>query len=203
MGVRSINDDAHFQTELQAAGIRLVVVDFTATWLENYLIWNGLWKYILIIFVCILFRCGPCQRIAPIFETFPAKYPKAIFLKVDVDKCQDTAAGQGVSAMPTFIFYRNKSKLDRLQGGNVEALESKIQQLIGSDDGDDGEDYGQGMVTKFLNDLSCSYLNDLVFKDGSECVHLEERMRMPKRVGRPSDGQLFDQFFQVPRVRLR
>lgn len=34
MGVRSINDDAHFQTELTAAGIRLVVVDFTATWLE-------------------------------------------------------------------------------------------------------------------------------------------------------------------------
>lgn len=93
-------------------------------------------------------RCGPCQRIAPIFETFPAKYPKAIFLKVDVDKCQDTATGQGVSAMPTFIFYRNKSKLDRVQGGDVEALESKIRQLIGSDAEDDGEDYGQGMVVK-------------------------------------------------------
>lgn len=47
--------------------------------------------------------------IAPQFEQFPNKYGnKAIFLKVDVDKCQDTAAAQGVSAMPTFIFYRNK-----------------------------------------------------------------------------------------------
>lgn len=53
-------------------------------------------------------RCGPCQRIAPHFEQFPTKYPRAIFLKVDVDKCQDTAAAQGVSAMPTFFFYRNK-----------------------------------------------------------------------------------------------
>lgn len=32
MSVRVINDEAHFQTELSAAGIRLVVVDFTATW---------------------------------------------------------------------------------------------------------------------------------------------------------------------------
>lgn len=53
-------------------------------------------------------RCGPCQRIAPHFEMLPNKYPKAIFLKVDVDKCQDTASSQGVSAMPTFIFYRNR-----------------------------------------------------------------------------------------------
>lgn len=55
-------------------------------------------------------RCGPCQRIAPHFEQLPNKYPRAIFLKVDVDKCQDTAAAQGVSAMPTFFFYRNKVK---------------------------------------------------------------------------------------------
>ena len=32
MSVRVINDDAHFQSELSSAGIRLVVVDFTAIW---------------------------------------------------------------------------------------------------------------------------------------------------------------------------
>lgn len=32
MSVKSINDESHFQAELQAAGIKLVVVDFTATW---------------------------------------------------------------------------------------------------------------------------------------------------------------------------
>lgn len=52
-------------------------------------------------------RCGPCQRMAPIFQQYAAKYVKAVFLKVDVDQCQETAAAQGVSAMPTFIFYRN------------------------------------------------------------------------------------------------
>jgi thiol-disulfide isomerase/thioredoxin len=56
-------------------------------------------------------RCGPCQSIAPVFEQLAGKYPRAIFLKVDVGKCQETAASQGVSAMPTFIFYRNKVRL--------------------------------------------------------------------------------------------
>lgn len=32
MSVRVIEDDNHFQAELTAAGIRLVVVDFTASW---------------------------------------------------------------------------------------------------------------------------------------------------------------------------
>lgn len=48
--------------------------------------------------------------------------------------------------MPTFIFYRNKAKIDRLQGANVEVLESKIQQHVGSGDEDSGEDFGQGLV---------------------------------------------------------
>ena len=104
--VTVINDDLHFQTELSSAGIKLVVVDFTATW------------------------CGPCQRIAPFFEQLPAKYPRAVFLKVDVDKCQETAAAQGVSAMPTFIFYRNKAKIDRLQGADIQVRHNSLFGIV-------------------------------------------------------------------------
>lgn len=142
MAVTAINDDLHFQTELSAAGIKLVVVDFTATW------------------------CGPCQRIAPFFEQLPAKYPRAVFLKVDVDKCQETAAAQGVSAMPTFIFYRNKAKIDRLQGADVNGLEHKIRQHMGSAEGgeaeDDGEEYGQGLMdlTTFIQKAQSECLNE-------------------------------------------
>lgn len=41
-----------------------------------------------------------------------------------------------------------QSKIDRLQGANVESLEAKIQQHIGAAaDGDDSaEDFGQGLV---------------------------------------------------------
>ena len=33
-----------------------------------------------------------------------------VVVQVDVDQCQETAAGQGVTAMPTFLFFRNKTK---------------------------------------------------------------------------------------------
>ena len=59
----------------------------------------------------LFLRCGHCQRIALVFEQLARKYPRAIFLKVDVDRCQETAASHEASAMPTFILYRNKVQL--------------------------------------------------------------------------------------------
>ncbi|XP_068153473.1 thioredoxin-like protein 1 [Drosophila tropicalis] len=139
MAVLVINDESHFQAELTQAGGQLVVVDFTASW------------------------CGPCQRIAPTFEQFSTKYPEAKFLKVDVDKCQDTAAGQGVSSMPTFIFYKKKSKIDRIMGADVNRLEAKIQEHIGSSSEEEtGEDYGQGLMelNTFILNQECECLNE-------------------------------------------
>ncbi|VEN37618.1 unnamed protein product [Callosobruchus maculatus] len=105
-------------------------------------------------------RCGPCQRMAPVFQQLAGKYPKAVFLKVDVDQCQDTASAQGVSAMPTFIFYRNKVKIDRLQGADPNGLENKIKHHIGPEDGDEAE------VVAGHADLS-----PFVMKPQSECLN--------------------------------
>lgn len=101
----------------------------------------------------------------------PTKYPRAVFLKVDVDKCAETAAAQGVSAMPTFIFYRNRTKVDRLQGADIQAVENKIRQHIGStvgeegvDDGGDAEEYGQGLMD----------LSSFIMKNDSECLNQDD-----------------------------
>ncbi|XP_055606650.1 thioredoxin-like protein 1 [Uranotaenia lowii] len=138
MAVKAINDEAHFQAELSAAGGKLVVVDFTATW------------------------CSPCRNIAPLFEQLPAKYPKAVFLKVDVDKCSETAFSQGVSAMPTFIFYRAKTKIDRMQGADINGLEAKIQKHYEASVDESGEDYGHGMLdlVTFIQKNQCECLNE-------------------------------------------
>lgn len=137
-----INDDPHFITEMNNQGVKLVVVDYTASW------------------------CGPCQRIAPVFEELSRKYNKATFLKVDVDKCKEAAASQGVSAMPTFIFYRNKTKLDRVQGADSQALEAKIKQYYGTvnaADGDEDDDCGiPGVMnlSSFIYKSQCEALNE-------------------------------------------
>ncbi|XP_054265332.1 thioredoxin-like protein 1 [Macrosteles quadrilineatus] len=103
MVVIIINNDTEFQSHLVSNG-KLVVVDFTASW------------------------CGPCKRIAPIYDQLAIKYPSATFLKVDVNVCQDTAMAQGVTAMPTFIFYKNGERIDHMSGANPQLLEEKIKQ---------------------------------------------------------------------------
>lgn len=65
--------------------------------------------------------------------------------------------------MPTFIFYRNRSKIDRLQGADVQGLEAKIKQHVGVETGDDdGEDYGQGLMDlgTFVMKNMCECLNE-------------------------------------------
>ncbi|XP_046556105.1 thioredoxin-like protein 1 [Haliotis rubra] len=132
-----VAEDPQFQQELASAGSKLVVADFFATW------------------------CGPCQRIAPIFEEFSTKYPNAIFLKIDVDLCQETAQSQGVSAMPTFMFYRNKVRIDTQKGADPKALEEKIKKWYGEED--EGE---EEVVVKGHMDLST-----FISKSGCECLN--------------------------------
>uniref|UniRef100_A0A1B0BI01 Thioredoxin domain-containing protein n=1 Tax=Glossina palpalis gambiensis TaxID=67801 RepID=A0A1B0BI01_9MUSC len=146
MPVREISDDNHFELELADAGRRLVVVDFSASW------------------------CGPCQLIAPHFQLLPEIYPNVIFLKVDVDKCEDTALNQGLTAIPTFMFFKNKKKIDKIQGIDINALAEKILEYADVSDGDeveepkaaaDLEDYGEGLMN----------LNSFISEEESECIN--------------------------------
>jgi len=82
---------------------RLIVVDFFATW------------------------CGPCKMISPTFESLPNQFPDAIFCKVDSDQCQDIASSYSVSALPTFVFLKNGSEVDRLRGANKDELLNKVK----------------------------------------------------------------------------
>merc|ERR550539_1219221 len=49
-----------------------------------------------------------------------------VFLKVDVDDCEDVAAEYKITAMPTFIYIKNKSKVADLTGANVEKLKALV-----------------------------------------------------------------------------
>lgn len=92
-----------------------VVVDFTAAW------------------------CGPCKAIAPAYATIAKSNSIPGFLaftKVDVDEVQQVAQQYRVSAMPTFMFFKDGKQVAvhgqaMIQGANVKSLQSAVDKLAG------------------------------------------------------------------------
>ncbi|KAJ5690353.1 Thioredoxin [Penicillium macrosclerotiorum] len=82
-----------------------IVVDFHATW------------------------CGPCKAIAPAIEKASEEEANenVKFYKVDVDQLAGVAADNGISAMPTFLFFKNGEKVETVRGANPPAIQAGIQ----------------------------------------------------------------------------
>jgi len=104
--VHQVVDKKDFEKQVVDADGRLIVIDFFATW------------------------CGPCKMISPHLAEMSKAMDNVIFLKVDVDECEDIAADHNITAMPTFIFMKGSVKVDELMGANVEKLKEKIQKNL-------------------------------------------------------------------------
>lgn len=70
--------------------------------------------------------CGPCKVIGPKFVELSKEVTDVVFLKVDVDESEDIAEEYDISSMPTFVFIKNKTKIDQLVGANYEALKELV-----------------------------------------------------------------------------
>ncbi|XVE94634.1 hypothetical protein REPUB_Repub02eG0025800 [Reevesia pubescens] len=95
-------DSWNEQLQLANASKKLVVVDFTASW------------------------CAPCRFITPVLVELAKKLPHVIFLKVDVDELKSVAQDWAVEAMPTFIFLKEGTIVDKIVGARKEELQHKI-----------------------------------------------------------------------------
>jgi thioredoxin 1 len=104
--VITVSSGQAFQAKLQEAknARKAAVVDFFAVW------------------------CGPCKMTAPYFEQMSTKYKNVMFLKVDVDQCQDVASNCGIRAMPTFQVFYDGKKIHEVVGGNIPELEKIVQE---------------------------------------------------------------------------
>jgi len=101
--VLEIESTAHFTEVSAQAGALPIVIDFFATW------------------------CGPCIAIKPVFEQLSQEFAgKAVFIKIDVDKCEELSAQFGISAMPTFIVVKNGSPIANMRGANPAGLQKLV-----------------------------------------------------------------------------
>jgi thioredoxin len=150
MSVKEVANDQEFLVQLREAGTKLVVVDFYAVW------------------------CGPCQQISPFVKQLSTKYSNVVFLKVDVDKCEQTAHSNRVSAMPTFIFFKNSTEVERIRGADKQNLEDKIKRHASDDTDIPSDAAGASAIatpTAAAGPTGYSDLTHLVNKGQCECLN--------------------------------
>jgi len=106
--VRYITDASDFENTVKnQPENKLLIVCYTASW------------------------CGPCKTImAPICESVAAQIPELTIVKVDVDDCEELAAYQNISCMPTLHFYKNGVILNRLEGADKNTFLKLVSELV-------------------------------------------------------------------------
>ncbi|KAI0405324.1 thioredoxin-like protein [Xylaria palmicola] len=83
--------------------------------------------------------CPPCKAIAPIYEKLAGQHAVdgvLAFAKVNVDHVQDVASTHGVTAMPTFMFFKEGRQVavngqKMIQGADPKSLGAAAEKLGG------------------------------------------------------------------------
>jgi len=76
--------------------------------------------------------CGPCKSIAPRVVKLAEDNPTIHIFKVDVDQQEDYADEHNVSSVPTFLVYSQKKLTKRINGANIQQLESAVRSAVQS-----------------------------------------------------------------------
>ena len=76
--------------------------------------------------------CGPCKMMLPIVEEISKEFEgKITVAKVDVDSSQGTAAKFGIRNIPTILFFKGGSVVDKQVGAVPKnSLVEKINKLL-------------------------------------------------------------------------
>jgi thioredoxin len=101
--------------------------------------------------------CGPCKQIAPMYEQLSQQLTrpnKISFTKIDVDQQAELASAYGVTAMPTFMVFKNARAIQTIRGADPRKLSEVVKKLAneanavgdGSAAGGFGEGSGNGSM---------------------------------------------------------
>ena len=103
--VQECNDKSSYEKAI--SDNKKVVVDFTATW------------------------CGPCKRIAPVYEELANDNSDITFIKVDVDQNEYATSANKISGMPTFKAFLDGQAIEDLTvvGANADKVKELVAKL--------------------------------------------------------------------------
>ena len=87
-------EEARISEELVRNSQKLMIIDFYADW------------------------CMPCQMLAPIMQELDKKYKDVEFYRVNVDEAENFSVTSNISSIPTLIFYKDGSEIERVVGLN-------------------------------------------------------------------------------------
>lgn len=76
--------------------------------------------------------CGPCKMVAPIIEELSVEYEDKVLIgKCDVDENGDVAAEFGIRNIPTVLFFKDGTLVDKQVGSAPKsAYVAKIDALL-------------------------------------------------------------------------
>jgi thioredoxin len=76
--------------------------------------------------------CGPCKAIAPFYEQLAnslSRQNHITFTKVNTDNQKDIAQTYNITAMPTFMVFKNGRETQRIRGADPKALDAAVKSL--------------------------------------------------------------------------
>lgn len=76
--------------------------------------------------------CGPCKQIAPMYEQLSQQLTrpnKISFTKINVDQQTELAGAYGVTAMPTFMVFKNARAIQTIRGADPKKLSEVVKKL--------------------------------------------------------------------------
>lgn len=89
--------------------------------------------------------CPPCRAIAPVFSTLALKHSKEgklAFAKVNTDQARELVEEYGITAMPSFLFFKDGQQVDFnaksiIRGADRQALVSVVEEMSRQAQGSD------------------------------------------------------------------